>query len=131
MLQQTAASAERVFEFLDEDEASKDTENPVKLENPKGSVEFKNVHFGYKSDKTIINNFSTYIKPDQKVAAVGPTGAGKTTIVKLLMRFYDVNKGAILVDGHDIRSFKRSDLMAMFGVVLQDTYLYNGTIRKT
>lgn len=130
VLQQTAASAERVFEFLDEDEASKDTENPVKLENPKGSVEFKNVHFGYKSDKTIINNFSAYIKPDQKVAAVGPTGAGKTTIVKLLMRFYDVNKGAILVDGHDIRSFKRSDLMAMFGVILQDTYLYNGTIKE-
>lgn len=130
VLQQTAASAERVFEFLDEDEASKDTENPVKLESPKGSVEFKNAYFGYNPDKTIINNFSVYIKPGQKVAVVGPTGAGKTTIVKLLMRFYDVNKGSILVDGHDIRSFKRSDLRTMFGVVLQDTYLYNGTIKE-
>lgn len=130
ILQQTAASAERVFEFLGEEEAVKDTENPVKLENPQGSVEFKDVHFGYNPDKTIINDFSASIKPGEKVAIVGPTGAGKTTMVKLLMRFYDVNKGAILVDGHDIRDFKRNDLRSMFGMVLQDTWLYNGTIKE-
>lgn len=130
VLQQTAASAERVFEFLGEEEAVKDTENPVKLENPHGSVEFKDVHFGYNPDKTIINDFSASIKPGEKVAIVGPTGAGKTTMVKLLMRFYDVNKGAILVDGHDIRDFKRNDLRSMFGMVLQDTWLYNGTIKE-
>lgn len=130
VLQQTAASAERVFEFLGEEEAVKDTENPVKLENPQGSVEFKDVHFGYNPDKTIINDFSASIKPGEKVAIVGPTGAGKTTMVKLLMRFYDVNKGAILVDGHDIRDFKRNDLRSMFGMVLQDTWLYNGTIKE-
>lgn len=128
ILQQTAASAERVFEFLAEEEEVAEAENPVKLENVEGAVEFKNVHFGYKEDKIIINNFSTSIKPGQRVAIVGPTGAGKTTIVKLLMRFYDVNSGSILIDGHDIRDFKRGDLRNNFGMVLQDTWLYNGTI---
>jgi ATP-binding cassette, subfamily B, multidrug efflux pump len=128
VLQQTAASAERVFEFLAEEEEIPETDNPVKLQNIQGSVEFKNVHFGYKADKIIINDFSAYIKPGQKVAIVGPTGAGKTTMVKLLMRFYDINQGAILVDGHDIRDFRRGDLRSMFGMVLQDTWLYNDSI---
>lgn len=130
ILQQTAASAERVFEFLEEEEEVPETSNPVKLEKVEGSVEFKNVHFGYNPDKIIVNDFSTSIKPGQKVAIVGPTGAGKTTMVKLLMRFYDVNEGAILVDGHDIREFTRGDLRSTFGMVLQDTWLYNGTIME-
>lgn len=130
ILQQTAACAERVFEFLAEEEEVPEASSPVKVENVKGSVEFKSVHFGYNADKTIINNFSASIKPGQKVAIVGPTGAGKTTIVKLLMRFYDVSDGAILVDGHDIREFTRGDLRSMFGMVLQDTWLYNGTIEE-
>ncbi|HHV98337.1 MAG TPA: ABC transporter ATP-binding protein [Clostridiaceae bacterium] len=130
ILQQTAAAAERVFEFLDEEEKVPETTNPVKLEDVKGSVEFKNVRFGYSPDKIIINDFSAYVKPGQKVALVGPTGAGKTTIVKLLMRFYDVNGGAILIDGHDVRDFTRSDLRSMFGMVLQDTWLYNATIME-
>ena len=95
-----------------------------------GAVEFKNVHFGYSPDKIIINDFSAAIQPGQKIAIVGPTGAGKTTMVKLLMRFYDVNSGAILVDGHNIREFTRHDLRKMFGMVLQDTWLYNGTIME-
>jgi len=128
VLQQTAAAAERVFEFLEEDEELLETENPVKLEKVMGHVEFKNVHFGYKEDKTVINDFSVDIKSGQKVAIVGPTGAGKTTMVKLLMRFYDVNSGSILIDGHDIRDFTRHDLRKMFGMVLQDTWLYNDTI---
>lgn len=130
VLQQTAASAERVFEFLDEEEEISEAKNPVKLENVDGSVEFRDVHFGYNPDKIIINDFSARVKPGQKVAIVGPTGAGKTTMVKLLMRFYDVNEGAILVDGHDIREFSRGDLRSMFGMVLQDTWLYNGTIME-
>jgi len=130
VLQQTAAAAERVFEFLDEEEKIPDTTSPVKLKDVKGAVEFRNVRFGYSPDKTIINNFSADIKPGQKVAIVGPTGAGKTTMVKLLMRFYDVNDGAILIDGYDIRQFTRSDLRSMFGMVLQDTWLYNGTIME-
>lgn len=130
VLQQTAASAERVFEFLEEEEASPETENPVKPKNIKGSVEFKNVQFGYNPDKIVINDFSAEIKPGEKVAIVGPTGAGKTTMVKLLMRFYDVNKGAILVEGHDVRDYIRSDLRDMFGMVLQDTWLYNGSIME-
>lgn len=130
VLQQTAASAERVFEFLEEEEEVPETSNPVKLEKVNGSVEFKNVHFGYNPDKIIINNFSAKVEPGQRVAIVGPTGAGKTTMVKLLMRFYDVNSGAILVDGHDIREFKRGDLRSIFGMVLQDTWLYNGTIME-
>jgi ATP-binding cassette, subfamily B, multidrug efflux pump len=128
ILQQTAASAERVFEFLAEAEEIPDTSKPVKLEKVQGKVEFKDVHFGYNPDKIIINDFSASIKPGQKVAIVGPTGAGKTTMVKLLMRFYDVNEGAIMVDGHDIREFERGDLRSMFGMVLQDTWLYNSTI---
>ncbi|HYE12488.1 MAG TPA: ABC transporter ATP-binding protein [Patescibacteria group bacterium] len=130
VLQQTAASAERVFEFLAEEEEIQEASNPVKLEDVQGSVEFKNVHFGYSADKTIINDFSTSVKPGQKVAIVGPTGAGKTTMVKLLMRFYDVNAGAILVDGHDIKEFSRGDLRSMFGMVLQDTWLYNDSIME-
>jgi len=128
VLQQTDAAAERVFEFLDEEEKIPETASPEKIEDVKGSVEFRNVRFGYNPDKIIINDFSAYIKPGQKVAIVGPTGAGKTTIVKLLMRFYDVNGGAILIDGHDIREFTRSDLRSMFGMVLQDTWLYNASI---
>lgn len=130
IFQQTAASAERVFEFLAEEEEVPEASNPVKLETVEGSVKFSNVHFGYDPDKIIINDFSALIKPGQKVAIVGPTGAGKTTMVKLLMRFYDVNEGAILVDGHDIREFKRGDLRSIFGMVLQDTWLYNGTIME-
>jgi ATP-binding cassette, subfamily B, multidrug efflux pump len=130
ILQQTAASAERVFEFLEEEEEAPEASNPVKLEEVKGSVEFKDVHFGYNSDKIIINDFSASIKPGQRVAIVGPTGAGKTTMVKLLMRFYDVNSGSIMIDGHDIREFTRGDLRSMFGMVLQDTWLYNGTIME-
>ena len=110
MLQQTAAAAERVFEFLDEEEEVPRRRDPVKLEEVKGQVEFKDVHFGYSPDKIIINDFSAEVEPGQKIAIVGPTGAGKTTMVKLLMRFYDVNSGAILVDGHDIRDFSRHDL---------------------
>lgn len=130
VLQQTAASAERVFEFLAEEEEVPEVKNPVKLEGVEGNVEFSNVHFGYNPDKTVINDFSAKVKQGQKVAIVGPTGAGKTTMVKLLMRFYDVNEGAILVDGHDIKEFTRSDLRSMFGMVLQDTWLYNGTIME-
>ncbi len=130
VLQQTAAAAERVFEFLAETEEVPETVNPVKLADVDGCVEFKNVHFGYNPDKIIINDFSATIRPGQKTAIVGPTGAGKTTIVKLLMRFYDVNDGAILVDGNDIRDFTRHDLRKLFGMVLQDTWLYNGTIME-
>jgi ATP-binding cassette subfamily B protein len=130
ILQQTAASAERVFEFLEEDDDVLEATSPVKLQNVQGSVEFKDVHFGYNPEKIIINDFSSLIKPGQKVAIVGPTGAGKTTMVKLLMRFYDVNQGAILVDGHDIKDFTRNDLRSMFGMVLQETWLYNGSIME-
>jgi ATP-binding cassette, subfamily B, multidrug efflux pump len=130
ILQQTAASAERVFEFLEEDEEVLDATNPVKLNNVEGQVEFENVYFGYNHDNMIINSFSTLIKPGQKVAVVGPTGAGKTTIVKLLMRFYEINEGSIMIDGHDIRGFTRHDLRSMFGMVLQDTWLYNGSIME-
>jgi ATP-binding cassette subfamily B protein len=130
ILQQTAAAAERVFEFLTESEEIKETENPIQLPAITGHVEFRDVHFGYNPEKTIINDFSASVEPGQKVAIVGPTGAGKTTMVKLLMRFYDVNSGAILVDGHDIREFSRADLRCLFGMVLQDTWLYNGNIRE-
>lgn len=130
VLQQTAAAAERVFEFLDEAEEIKETETPVQLETLQGHVEFRSVRFGYDPEKPVIHNLSGEAKPGQKVAIVGPTGAGKTTIVKLLMRFYDVNDGAILVDGHDIRAFKRQDLRRRFGMVLQDTWLYNDTIME-
>ena len=130
MLQSTAAAAERVFEFLEEEEEDVTVDNPQSVENLSGVVEFKNVHFGYNEDKTIINDFSVKVKEGQKIAIVGPTGAGKTTIIKLLMRFYDVNEGAILIDGHDVREFNRSELREMFGMVLQDTWLFNGTIKE-
>ncbi|HSB66007.1 MAG TPA: ABC transporter ATP-binding protein [Anaerolineales bacterium] len=130
ILQQTAAASERVFEFLNESEEVEETENPVQLPAVQGQVEFRDVHFGYNPEKIIINDFSAVVKPGQKVAIVGPTGAGKTTMVKLLMRFYDVNSGAILIEGHDIREFSRADLRCMFGMVLQDTWIYNGTIME-
>lgn len=123
MFQSTAAAAERVFEFLEEAEEEMTVENPVKLTDIRGEVRFENVEFGYNPDKIIIKNFSCDVKSGQTVAIVGPTGAGKTTMVKLLMRFYDVNKGAILVDGHNIKDFNRSDLREQFGMVLQDTWL--------
>jgi ATP-binding cassette subfamily B protein len=128
VLQQTTAAAERVFGFLAQAEESPESASPVKLQTVNGSVEFKNVHFGYSPDKIIINDFSAVVRPGQKIAIVGPTGAGKTTMVKLLMRFYDVNSGAILVDCHDLREFTRGDLRCMFGMVLQDAWLFNGTI---
>jgi len=130
VLQQTAAASERVFEFLEETDEVEDVIDPVVLSRVEGHVEFKDVHFGYSPDKIIINDFCAEIEPGQKIAIVGPTGAGKTTMVKLLMRFYDVNSGAILVDGHDIRSFTRAGLRDMFGMVLQDAWLYNGTIME-
>lgn len=130
VLQQTAASSERVFEFLDEEEEIPDTFDAVKPKSVEGRVQFNDVYFGYKPEISIINNFSVDIKPGQKIALVGPTGAGKTTIVKLLMRFYDINQGSILIDGHDLRHFTRKDLRSMFGMVLQDTWLYNDTIME-
>lgn len=130
VLQSTAAAAERVFEFLEaEEEADLDT-NPIDVEELKGEVTFKNVHFGYNEDKIIINDFSSKIKPGQRIAIVGPTGAGKTTIVKLLMRFYELNSGEILIDNYNINEFKRSDLRKTFGMVLQDTWLFNGSIME-
>ncbi|WP_420632417.1 ABC transporter ATP-binding protein [Candidatus Leptofilum sp.] len=130
VLQQTAAAAERVFEFLEESEEVLETENPVELNAIEGRVEFRDVRFGYNPEEPVIHNLSAIAQPGQKVAIVGPTGAGKTTIVKLLMRFYDVDDGAILVDGHDIRDFRRQDLRQWFGMVLQDTWLYNDTIME-
>jgi len=130
VLQQTAAAAERVFEFLDEEEEVAETAEPVKLEMVNGQVEFQNVRFGYDSAEAVIHDFSAVAQPGKKVAIVGPTGAGKTTMVKLLMRFYDVNGGSIRVDGHDIREFSRHDLRQMFGMVLQDTWLYNDSIME-
>lgn len=128
VLQQTVAAAERVFEFLEAEEETPDPEQPVRLEQMDGEVEFQNVHFRYVPDAPVIRGFSARIRPGQKVAIVGPTGAGKTTLVKLLMRFYDVDDGAIRIDGHDVRRFARSDLRRLFGMVLQDTWLFNGTI---
>jgi ATP-binding cassette subfamily B protein len=128
VLQQTAAAAERVFEFLEVEEEVSDVEDAIVLDSVQGNVEFSNVRFGYFEDKVVIKNFSAAVKPGQKVAIVGPTGAGKTTIVKLLMRFYDVNDGTIKVDGHNIQSFKRHDLRKVFGMVLQDAWLYNDTV---
>ena len=130
VLQQTAAAAERVFQFLDEAEQVPETEQPVIITAPQGHVEFRNVRFGYDQAEPVIKDLSAVALPGQKVAIVGPTGAGKTTIVKLLMRFYDVNEGAILVDGHDIRDLKRQDLRHIFGMVLQDTWLYNASIME-
>lgn len=128
MFQSTAAAAERVFEFLAEDEEVQIVENPVSIDGVNGMVEFKNVQFGYNPDKIIIKNFNSKVYNGQKIAIVGPTGAGKTTMVKLLMRFYDINSGSILIDGHNIQDFNRSDLRRLFGMVLQDTWLFNGTI---
>ena len=128
MLQSTAAASERVVEFLGEPEEEAAPENPVVLKNPEGAVEFEHVHFGYNPEHTIIHDFSVKVEPGQKIAIVGPTGAGKTTMVKLLMRFYDVSGGSIKVDGHDIREFDRGELRRMFGMVLQDTWLFKGSI---
>ena len=130
VFQQMAAAAERVFEFLDEPEEIPDAAQPVKLTSVQGHVQFDHVHFGYTPDKIIINDFSVNVKPGQRIAIVGPTGAGKTTMVKLLMRFYDVSSGSICVDNQDIRDFTRQDLRGMFGMVLQDAWLYNNTIKE-
>lgn len=130
VLQQTAAAAERVFAFLEEEEETADAAASVKPEEITGEVSFDHVRFGYVPEKTIIHDFSTLVRPGQKVAIVGPTGAGKTTIVKLLMRFYDVSDGSIQLSGHDLRTLPRNELRSFFGMVLQDTWLYNGTIRE-
>jgi ATP-binding cassette subfamily B protein len=130
MLQSMAAAAERVFEFLDEEEEDVEGIYPVSPRQIEGAVCFEHVKFGYQPDKIIIHDFSSEIKPGQMVAIVGPTGAGKTTMVKLLMRFYDVNEGSIKVDGYDIRNFNRSELRESFGMVLQDTWLFKGTIME-
>ena len=130
LLQSSAAASERVFEFLDEPEEVQKAEHPVSVENLSGEVQFAHVSFGYDPEKIIIHDFSAKVKDGQKIAIVGPTGAGKTTMVKLLMRFYDVNSGQIRVDGHDIRDFNRSELREMFGMVLQDTWLFSGTIME-
>jgi ATP-binding cassette subfamily B protein len=131
VLQQTAAAAERVFEFLAEEEEVPEAETPVQLDKEvEGHVVFQNVKFGYDQEEIVIKDFSADIQPGQKIALVGPTGAGKTTMVKLLMRFYDVGEGAILIDGHNIKDFRREDLRCMFGMVLQDTWLYNDTIME-
>ncbi len=130
MLQSTAAAAERVFEFLEEEEEEQIVAEPVHLRQMEGRVSFENVRFGYNPDKIIIHDFSSEVEPGQTVAIVGPTGAGKTTMVKLLMRFYDVNSGSIKVDGHDVRDFNRSELRESFGMVLQDTWLFKGTIME-
>lgn len=130
MFQSMAAAAERVFEFLEEEEEEQGDSIPVTAEDLKGFVDFEHVRFGYQPDKIIINDFTAHVQPGQKVAIVGPTGAGKTTIIKLLMRFYDVNSGSIRVDGHDVREFQRSPLREAFGMVLQDTWLFKGTIME-
>lgn len=131
MMQSAAAASERVFELLEEEEEDQTTENPVKVDDTlKGSVEFDHVSFGYNPNQIIIKDFSAKVKPGQKIAIVGPTGAGKTTMVKLLMRFYDVNSGIIKIDGHNIRDFNRSELRECFGMVLQDTWLFHGTIME-
>ena len=135
-IQSMAAAAERVFEVLNEPEEEKDTENPINVRdengniNIQGNVTFENVKFGYDEDKIIIHDFSMYVEPGKNVAIVGPTGAGKTTLVKLLMRFYELNGGKIYVDFHDIKEYTRHDLREMFGMVLQDTWLFEGTIRE-
>lgn len=129
VLQSTAAAAERVFEFIDEPEEAREGRDLVKLEKVKGGVEFDNVTFGYNPDEPVIKGLSARVKPGQRVAIVGPTGAGKTTLVNLLMRFYEINSGVIKIDGVDIRQMKRSDVRQMFGMVLQDTWLFSGTIR--
>ena len=129
-LQSTAAAAERVFEFLNEEEEDITVENPVSIDGLQGRIDFQNVRFGYDESRTIIKDFTAHVKPGQKVALVGPTGAGKSTMIKLLMRFYDVNSGAILVDGHNIKDFNRGELRELFGMVLQDTWLFSGSIKE-
>ena len=129
MMQTTAASAERVFEFLEEEEEEEVKENPVDVSSLDGNVTFEHVSFGYNEKQRVINDFSVEVKEGQKIAIVGPTGAGKTTMIKLLMRFYDVSGGSIKIDGYDVRDFKRSDIRQMFGMVLQDTWLYNASVR--
>lgn len=130
VMQQTMAATERVFEFLEEEEEVKETQYPLSVQDLKGEVWFAHVNFGYSEEKTIIHDFTAIVKPGQKVAIVGPTGAGKTTMIKLLMRYYDVNHGAILIDQLDIKQFKRNDLRSLFGMVLQDTWLYNASIKE-
>ena len=130
MVQSMSAASERVFEFLDEEEEQQVVENPADISKVTGEVSFENVHFGYNPEQIIINDFSAKVKPGQKIAIVGPTGAGKTTMVKLLMRFYDVNSGAIKLDGRDIKDFNRRELRDAFGMVLQDTWLFKGTIME-
>ncbi len=130
MLQSTAAASERVFAFLEEEEEEKTAEHPASTDGLESRVEFDHVHFGYNPDHIIIHDFCAQVEPGQKIAIVGPTGAGKTTMVKLLMRFYDVNSGSIRVGGHDLREFDRHDLRGLFGMVLQDTWLFNGTIEE-
>jgi ATP-binding cassette subfamily B protein len=130
VLQSTAAAAERVFEFLDEEEESPDPENAIELSDVKGNVEFKNIAFSYKPEKPIIKDLSLRANEGQRIAIVGPTGAGKTTLVNLLMRFYDVSGGSILIDGVDTRTMRRADVRKLFGMVLQDTWLFKGTIRE-
>ena len=129
-IQSMIAATERIFEFLEESEEVEDVKNSVSTEGLKGHIKFNHVHFGYDPEKTIINDFNADVKDGQKIAIVGPTGAGKTTMVKLLMRFYDVNSGEILLDGHNIKDFKRGELRKMFGMVLQDTWLFGGTIKE-
>lgn len=129
-IQSMIAATERIFEFLEESEEVEDVKNSVSTEGLKGNIKFNHVHFGYDPEKTIINDFNADVKDGQKIAIVGPTGAGKTTMVKLLMRFYDVNSGEILLDGHNIKDFKRGELRKMFGMVLQDTWLFGGTIKE-
>jgi len=130
ILQQTAAAAERVFEFLNETEESSETQDPIYLDHVRGAVEFKHVRFGYLPDNPVIHDFSIKVEPGQQIAIVGPTGAGKTTLVKLLMRYYDIDDGEILVDDVNIKDFTRKDLRSKFAMVLQDTWLFNGTIRE-
>lgn len=130
MLQSTAAAAERVFEFLEEEEEVQTEENVVPVESLESRVEFDHVKFGYNPDHVIIHDFSAKVEPGQKIAIVGPTGAGKTTMVKLLMRFYELNGGSIKVDGHDIKDFRRGDIRQIFGMVLQDTWLFKGSIEE-
>lgn len=130
LLQSSAAAAERVFEFLDEEEEDQTVEHPADIQNIQGNVEARHVAFGYQPDHLIIHDFSGYVKAGQKVAIVGPTGAGKTTMIKLLMRFYDVNSGEILIDGHNVKEFNRCQLRELFGMVLQDTWLFHGTIME-
>ena len=130
MLQSMVAASERVFEFLEQEEEINTAKGKIDVAKLKGNVKFDHVNFGYDPNKTIINDFNADVKEGQKIAIVGPTGAGKTTMVKLLMRFYDVNSGAILVDGHNIKDFDRGELRKMFGMVLQDTWLFNGTVKE-